>query len=76
MTVEQYTVERFLEYVRTYRSKNTLTMYRQGLRRFTEWYGKTTNEILEERVKDWTSLDVFDKKTVLTGSRKISRILN
>lgn len=62
MTNEQYTVERFLEYVRTSRSKNTLTMYRQGLRRFTEWYGKTPNEILAERVNDWTSGDLFQKK--------------
>ena len=57
-----YSVERFLDYVRTSRSKNTLTMYRQGLKRFTEWYGKTANEILAERVKDWTSGDLFQKK--------------
>ena len=62
MTNGQYTVERFLEYVRTSRSKNTLTMYRQGMKRFTEWYGKTANEILEERVSDWTSGDLFQKK--------------
>ena len=58
----QYTVERFLEYVRTSRSKNTLAMYRQGLKKFTEWFGKTTNEILEERIKDWTNADLFQKK--------------
>jgi len=37
-------------------------MYRQGLKKFTEWFGKTTNEILEERIKDWTSADLFQKK--------------
>ena len=62
MTSEQYTVERFLEYVQKSRSKNTLIMYKEGLKRFTEWYGKTTNEILEERVSDWTSSDLFRKK--------------
>jgi integrase len=58
----EYTVERFLEYVRTSRSKNTLRMYKEGLKRFTEWYGKTSNEILAERVSDWTSADLFQKK--------------
>lgn len=57
-----FTVERFLEYVRTSRSKNTLTMYRQGLKKYTEWSGKTINEILQQRVKDWTSDDLFQKK--------------
>jgi len=62
MTIEQYTVEQFLEYVQKSRSKNTLVMYREGLKRFAKWYGKTTNEILKERVSDWTSDDLFKKK--------------
>ena len=62
MTNEQYTVERFLEYVRKSRSKNTLVMYREGLKRFAEWYGKSPNEILEERRQDWKSDDLFRKR--------------
>jgi integrase len=58
----QYTVERFLEYVQTSRAKNTLTMYSQGLKKYTEWSGKTANEILQQRIKDWTSEDLFEKK--------------
>jgi len=37
-------------------------MYTEGLKRFTEWYGRTANEILKERVTDWTSGDLFKKK--------------
>jgi len=37
-------------------------MYREGLKRFAKWYGKTTNEILKERVSDWTNDDLFKKK--------------
>lgn len=62
MSTEQYTVEAFLEYVKKSRSKNTLKMYRNGLKKFSEWYGKTLNEILKERVNDWISRDVFRKK--------------
>lgn len=37
-------------------------MYREGLKRFEEWYKKTANEILAERVNDWISGDLFKKK--------------
>lgn len=70
MTItDQYTVERFLEYVRKSRAKNTLIMYREGLERFAEWYKpdidswqEAINEVLKERVSDWTSADLFKKK--------------
>lgn len=62
MTSEQYTVEEFLKYVQKSRAKNTLIMYREGLKRFTEWYGKTANEVLQERLKDVKSDDLLKKR--------------
>ena len=58
----EYTVEKFLQYVQARRSKNTLRMYKEGLKRFVEWYGKDENTILKERVSDWISGNLFQKK--------------
>ncbi len=58
-----YSVERFLEYVRTSRSKNTLTMYRQGLKRFTEWYGKNRRNF-------------FSHKIIYEGKKEKSKVQN
>lgn len=74
MSADQYTCERFIQYVQARRSKNTLTMYRQGLKRFAEWYRKaekemkgftqwhinSINEVLKERVKDWSCDNFFN----------------
>ena len=62
MSAEQYNVETFLEYVERARKKNTLKMYRNGLKKFAKWYRKTSNEILRERVSDWVSGDLFKKR--------------
>jgi integrase len=59
---QEYTVEAFLEYVKKTRSKNTLIMYQQGLNKFAKWYGKSINEILQERREDFKSDDLVTKR--------------
>lgn len=56
------TSEDFLDYVKDTKSKNTYKEYKRGIEKFSEWYGKTPNEILKERVSDWTSGNLFKKK--------------
>jgi len=55
-------VQDFLNYVKESKSKNTFKEYKRGIDKFCEWYGKTANEVLEERRKDWVSDDLFLKK--------------
>jgi integrase len=47
----------FLEYIRTHKSKGTTKSYRIGIERFEKWYGKTLDQILEERRQDLASQD-------------------
>lgn len=56
------TVEAFLDYIKQTKSKNTYREYQSGLKKFSKWYGKSSNEILEERRQDWVSGDLFRKK--------------
>jgi integrase len=63
MTYESmFTVEEFLKHLRETKSKNTYLAYDQAIRKFSEFYGKTPNEILEERKRDWVSGDLHQKK--------------
>jgi integrase len=52
MQKQTLTVEAFLEYIKSSKSKSTYKEYKEGLTKFSEWYGKTLNEILEERRQD------------------------
>lgn len=54
---QRLTVEAFLDYIKSSKSKSTLKEYREGIEKFSEWYGKNSNEILEERRKDVMSGD-------------------
>jgi integrase len=38
----------FLQHIKSRKSKNTFILYKAGLNRFLEWYGKTAEEILAE----------------------------
>lgn len=60
--MESYTENAFLEYVKGRRSKNTYHMYVQGLKKFSEWYGKSVDAILNERREDVRSDDIMRKK--------------
>src|SRR4030067_1937134 len=63
MTTEMYKVEDFLEHVKKSKSKQTLNLYKYGIKKFSEWSNKTPNEILEERRQNWISGDLMTKKT-------------
>jgi integrase len=49
--------QEFLDYVKEAKSKNTLKEYRNGLKKFSEWYGKDLDTILVERKQDLESED-------------------
>jgi integrase len=49
--------QEFLDYVKKAKSKNTLKEYRNGLKKFNEWYGKDLDTILMERKQDLESGD-------------------
>lgn len=58
----QYNEATFLDYIKTSRSKNTYAMYVLGLRKFSEWYKKSIDEILKERRTDVQSGDLFQSQ--------------
>lgn len=47
----------FLDYIRDAKSKSTNKNYKVGLKAFSKWYGKSLDEILEERFRDLQSQD-------------------
>ena len=49
--------EKFLDYIKQAKSKNTLKSYKVSLRLFEEFYGKSCDEALQERREDVTSGD-------------------
>jgi len=55
-------VEDFLQYIQQSRSKSTLKEYKAGINKFSEYFGKTPNEILEMRRQDWVSGDLHQKR--------------
>lgn len=52
----------FLNYIKRTKSKATVKLYKRGLAIFCEYYGKTLDEILEERRQDWISGNLMQKK--------------
>jgi len=61
MSTTKYNVEYFLKYVKETKSVNTYREYEKGIVKFCEWYGKTPDEVLEERRQDWKSDDLMQK---------------
>jgi len=61
MTTEMK-VEDFLQYIQQSRSKSTLKEYKAGINKFSEYFEKTPNEILEMRRRDWVSDDLHQKR--------------
>lgn len=49
--------QEFLDYVKNAKSKNTLKEYRNGLKKFSEWYGEDLDAVLTERKQDLESED-------------------
>jgi integrase len=54
--------QEFLEYVKKTKSKNTWKEYRNGLKKFSEWYGKDLDTILMERKCDLESGDAVKRR--------------
>ena len=50
-------VNEFLSYIKEAKSKATYKNYKQGIKKFVEWYGKSADEILQERFKDLQSTE-------------------
>ena len=68
-------VEEFLDYIREAKSKATYKNYSQGLKKFTQWYGKSGNEILKERFEDLKSTDMKVRKRFNREIEKFHRHL-
>jgi integrase len=49
--------QEFFDYLMKAKSKNTFKEYRNGLKKFSEWYGRDLDTILEERREDLESKD-------------------
>ncbi len=58
----EYTIEDFLDYIKKSKSKNTYKSYKRSIALFSEYFGKTPNEILRMRVEDWKSDDLHQKR--------------
>ena len=52
----------FINYLEKSKSKSTVTIYKRGLELFSEYYGKSLDEILEERRQDLLSGDPKQRK--------------
>lgn len=50
-------VTEFLDYIREAKSKSTFKNYKQGIKKFVEWYNKDANAILKERFEDLKSTE-------------------
>lgn len=71
----EMTVEYFLNYVKDTKSKNTYKEYKNGIKKFYEWYGKSSNEVLEARKQDWVSGNLVQKKRFVRELEKFHKWL-
>jgi len=55
-------VEDFLKYIKESKAKATFKEYAHGIRKFSEWFGKSPDEILAMRARDWKSDDLHVKR--------------
>ena len=67
--------EQFLSYIKDAKSKATVGNYTNGLKRFSEWYGKDLDTILEERFEDLKSQDMTVRKRFNREIEKFHRHL-
>jgi hypothetical protein len=68
-TAMSMTVEDFLTYVKESKSPHTYKEYNMGIRKFSEWFGKTPNEILEMRRQDWIRGTYIGRSDLLENLR-------
>lgn len=54
--------EEFIDYLEKAKSKSTVRIYKRGLQLFSEYYGKSLDQILEDRQKDLLSSDSKQRK--------------
>ena len=69
------TYEAFEQYYREARSKHTFKAYKRGIELFTEWFGKSADEILQQRHEDHVSDDPHRKKRFLRELEKFRKWL-
>jgi len=69
------TTEDFLSYIEETKSKNTYKSYKYGIGKFSEWFKKPPNEILEMRKQDWISGDLHQKKRFMREIEKFHKWL-
>ncbi len=69
----QYTVEDFLDYLEKSKSRNTYKSYKRGIELFSEYFGKTRNEVLKLRLQDWKSDDLHQKRRFAREIEKFHR---
>jgi integrase len=55
-------VEDFYAYIKQSKSRSTFKEYKAGIDKFSEWFKKTPDEILEMRRQDWVSGDLHQKR--------------
>jgi len=67
--------QEFLDYVKNAKSKNTLKEYRNGLKKFSEWYGKDLDTILLERKQDLESEDPVRRRHFEHKLEEFHRVL-
>jgi integrase len=63
------------EFLDSLPSKGTKKVYKYGLNKFLEWYGKTANEVLEERKEDLTQRPNEDIVTYRNRSSNYEKII-
>ena len=50
-------LQEFLDYIHEAKSKSTFKNYKQGIKKFVEWYDKNADVILKERFEDLKSTE-------------------
>ena len=68
-------VQEFLAYIKQAKAKATYKNYKQGIKKFVEWYGKTADEILEERFQDLQSTEQHTRRRFVREIEKFHRHL-
>lgn len=67
--------QEFLDYIREAKSKATFKNYKQGIKKFVEWYGKSADEILKERFENLQSTEQTTRRRFNREIEKFHRHL-
>ena len=67
--------QQYLDYIKEAKSKNTYKEYKHGIQRFSQWYGKDPDTILEERKLDVASGDFQRNRRFAREIEKFHRSL-